>query len=92
MAYPQGPWNWNRRILARTYASGGSQSIFSNTKPQGKSFYMYMATKLIAAPHLPLQTAVENNITIIRLSSHYTHTLQPSKKCFSRPLKICKSF
>ena len=31
---------------------------------------------------LPLQTATENNVTIILLPSYCTHTLQSKDKCF----------
>jgi hypothetical protein len=33
---------------------------------------------------LLLQTAVENNVTIIRLLSNYTHTLQPLQNYFKK--------
>jgi hypothetical protein len=37
---------------------------------------------------LPLQTAVESNVIIFRLPSHFTHSFQPSDKGMFEPLNI----
>jgi hypothetical protein len=71
----------NRRTLAQTYSLSGSQSFSSNTKLQDRLFLLDCHRTHCSSPLL-FQTAAENNVTIIRLPNHCTHTLQLLDKFF----------
>jgi hypothetical protein len=60
---------------------------FLKHKPSGKLFLLLDGHTAHFRPLLPLQAAVENNVTIICLPSYCTHALQPLDKCLFGPVK-----
>jgi hypothetical protein len=77
----------NRCRLAPTFSSSGSQSISSKHTASGKAILPSDGQRAYCSSPLLLESAVENNVTIIRLPDQCTHTLVPLDNCLFGPLK-----
>ena len=71
--------NWKSSYLSTDLFIKWFAENFLNNKASGK---VILLSRWPHSSHLLLQTAVENNVTIIPLPSQCTHALQTLDKCY----------